>query len=198
MHVSARAFAPAFTGLVTARPFAIDAERPGDIRARETLLDAAFGASRYIKTSERLRAGRVAARGLSLVARDPGAHRIMGTVRLWHVEAGQGCPALLLGPLAVDQTRRCGGVGAALMEESIERARDRGHRAILLVGDAAYYERFGFDAALAARLALPGPVERARFLGLELVPCALSDARGMVRATGARAIAPAANIRLAA
>ena len=38
--------------------------------------------------------------------------------------------------------------------------------AILLVGDAPYYARFGFTHAPVADLHLPGPVDRARFLGL--------------------------------
>ena len=42
----------------------------------------------------------------------------------------------------------------------------------------------GFDQALAEGLTLPGPFERARFLGLELRPGALAGAAGMVRPTG--------------
>ena len=48
-------------------------------------------------------------------------------------------------------------------------ARRLGHRAILLVGDAPYYQRFGFSAEKTASLAMPGPYERHRFLALELV-----------------------------
>ena len=57
-----------------------------------------------------------------------------------------------------------------------------GHKAVLLVGDAPYYARFGFEAALTTGLALPGPVDRARFLAFEIVdPGALDGAEGMVR-----------------
>ncbi|MFZ3181303.1 MAG: GNAT family N-acetyltransferase, partial [Methylocystis silviterrae] len=51
---------------------------------------------------------------------------------------------------------------------------------VLLVGDAPYYARFGFARRFTERLTMPGPVERARFLGLELVDGALSAARGRV------------------
>ena len=51
------------------------------------------------RPSERLREGRLPADGLSFVAVEGG--RLVGTVRLWHVTAGPGRPALLLGPLAV-------------------------------------------------------------------------------------------------
>jgi predicted N-acetyltransferase YhbS len=163
--------------------FVIRDERPEDAPAREALLDAAFGALRFKKTSERLRAGRLPAEGLALLAEDGDA--LVGTVRLWSVRAG-GVEALMLGPLAVAQSHRGLGLGARLMREAIARAAKRGHAAILLVGDAPYYGRFGFAALLTKRLALPGPVDRARFLGLELVPGALRNAEGLVAATGLR------------
>ncbi len=106
-------------------------------------------------------------------------------MRLWSVRAG-GVEALMLGPLAVAQSHRGLGVGARLMREAIARAADRGHEAILLVGDAPYYVRFGFAASPTRRLVLPGPANRARFLGLELVAGALANAEGLVVATGAR------------
>jgi predicted N-acetyltransferase YhbS len=163
----------------------IDDEIPSDVAAREALLDRAFGDARFAKTSERLRVGRLPAEGLALAARDAGG-RMVGTVRLWNVAAGLGRPALLLGPLAVDEAARGEGVGSGLMREALARAGALGHRAVLLVGDAPYYGRFGFAAGITAGLDLPGPVDRARFLGLELVPGALAGARGLVRATGRR------------
>lgn len=156
-------------------------ERAGDAVARESLLDAAFGACRYTKTSEILRAWRAPARGLSLVAMCNG--QLVGTVRLWHVAAEGGC-MLLLGPLAVANSHRTFGIGAMLMREAIARAKARGHKAVLLVGDEPYYQRFGFAAAMTQALELPGPLDRTRFLGLELEDGALGDVRGMVRATG--------------
>lgn len=164
-------------------------ERPGDAPGREALLDAAFGPARRFKTVERLRRNRLPADGLALVATDRG--RLVGTVRLWEVEAGTAGPALLLGPIAVDTTRRGRGIGAALMRHALAVAAARGHRAVLLVGDAPYYARFGFAAAPTRALELPGPVDADRFLALELVPDALRGAVGPVVATGRPAAAPA-------
>ena len=112
------------------------------------------------------------------------ATRLVGTVRLWHVSAG-GIPALILGPLAVASAVRRLGVGAALMDHALAAARARGHRAVLLLGDAPYYARFGFSAEKARELALPGAFERERLLGLELIEGALDGAWGMIVPTGA-------------
>ncbi len=159
-------------------------ETPADIAARERLLNAAFGAARFAKTSERLREGRLPAQGLALVAEAEG--RLAGTVRLWPVEAG-GRPALLLGPLAVDEEMRGRGIGARLMREAIWAAARAGHKAILLVGDAPYYARFGFSAGATRGLNLPGPVDRDRFLALEIEAGALTGACGPVEVRGAEA-----------
>lgn len=164
-------------------------EIPADVAARETLLDRVFGPARFLKASERIRDGRLAADGLSLTAENADGS-LVGTVRLWHISAG-GRPALLLGPLAVDPDQQSAGVGAALMRLAIARARDFGHEAIILVGDPEYYERFGFSAVRTAGLTMPGPTERRRFLSLELVPGALLGARGRIRPTGVRIIRPA-------
>ena len=142
-------------------------ETHGDIAAREDLLDRVWGAARFEKTAERLREGRSPAAGLSLVAEQD--EQLVGTVRLWHVCAGPGRPALLLGPLAVDEAERGRGIGAALMRRAMAVARRRGHRAVILVGDAPYYGRFGFSVEKTGALWLPGPCERHRLLGCELV-----------------------------
>lgn len=156
-------------------------ERPHDVGARDGLLDSSFGAARFDKTCERLREGRRAAEGLSFVALD--GTTLIGTLRFWHVECGR-VPALLLGPLAVAASHRSAGVGRVLMMHGLRRAARLGHGAVVLVGDAPYYARFGFTASPVENLVLPGPVDRARFLGLELRPGGLAGARGRVVATG--------------
>lgn len=156
-------------------------ERRSDIAERERLLDAAFGAGRFAKTSERLREGRKPARGLAFVAR--WNRRLVGTLRLWPVVTGSGQACLLLGPLAVAAELRNLGIGAALMWQALHQAQALGHRAVLLVGDAAYYCRFGFSAENTGALRMPGPYEPERLLACELIPAALRGARGMIAAT---------------
>ena len=113
-----------------------------------------------------------------------GKGKLVGTLRLWDVVAGSAGKALLLGPLAVDCKSQGQGIGAALMRHAMAQAKVLGHAAIILVGDAPYYARFGFDGALVADLHLPGPVDRARFLGIELIPGALDGAEGLVAGCG--------------
>ncbi|MDD1534131.1 MULTISPECIES: GNAT family N-acetyltransferase [unclassified Bradyrhizobium] len=165
-----------------AAPFMIRAERAGDVAMREALLDACFGEDRHGRTCQRLRDGRAPAAGLALSAMREG--KLVGTVRLWHVSAG-GRPALVLGPLAVDPACRELGIGAALMHQALAAARARGHAAVILLGDAAYYARFGFSADKTAELALPGPFERDRLLAIEFADGALDGAGGMIVPTGA-------------
>jgi predicted N-acetyltransferase YhbS len=190
-HVQTRIVQPAHVQLQAAhgRQFAgapldvtIREERVEDQPAREALLDAAMGPDRRRKSSEKLRARRVPAKGLSFVAEDASG-RIIGSVRLWHVLAGA-TPALLLGPLAVSPDSHGQGIGGKLMRRAIAEAHFRGHGAILLVGDAPYYARFGFSAGPTQRLDMPGPVDRARFLALELQQGALAGAEGPLVAAG--------------
>ncbi|WP_442754671.1 GNAT family N-acetyltransferase [Methylocystis sp. JAN1] len=173
--------APVAAAPLSRAPFAIADETQADVPAREALLDAAFGPARFLKTCERLREGRQPAPGLALAARDDGGEFI-ATIRLWPIFAGGRRPALLLGPVAVAEHARSLGLGAEMIRASLIRARALGHRAVLLVGDEPYYRRFGFEQRFTAKLALPGPVERARFLGLELAPGALEGAEGRVSA----------------
>ena len=166
---------------IDAAPFAIRAERASDVVAREALLDASFGESRHARTCQCLRDGRAPAEGLASMAIRVG--KVVGHVRLWPASAG-GVPALVLGPLAVDAASRSLGVGAALMVRALAAAKARGHGAVILRGDAAYYSRFGFSAAKTGELALPGPFERERLLAVELRDGALDNAFGMIVATG--------------
>jgi len=179
-------------GMVTIRH-----ELPSDALQREALLDLNFGMKRQRKTSQRLRDGRLPAEGLTFSAADRNG-RLIATLRLWDVIAGSAGPALLLGPVAVDSRYQARGIGRNLMEHAVAEARRLGHDAIMLVVDLAYYKRFGFSREAVTDLRLPGPVDRDRFLGLELTPGALDGAEGLVMASGSLAEADADSIRATA
>lgn len=157
----------------------ITTQRPEDSTAVERLLDAAFGAGRRAKTSYRYRDGVAPDPHLSLVARDGAG--LAGSIRYWPVWVGAAPrPGLLLGPLAVAPARHGEGIGAALLAQSLDMAAWAGHRLVVLVGDPAYYGRFGFRAAGGHGIVMPDE-DPARVLAAELVPGALADYAGPIR-----------------
>jgi predicted N-acetyltransferase YhbS len=169
------------TNAVSDTAFTIAVERNDHIAARENLLDRVMGEVRFRRASERMREGRLPA--ISLNALDVSG-TVIGTIRLWHIKADGLSDALLLGPLAVDPAFQGLGIGGALMKATLAHARKAAFSAIILIGDPEYYARFGFDAAPAASLAMPGPFERHRLLGLELRYGALANASGLIAPAG--------------
>ncbi len=158
----------------------ITGERPEDNADIERLLDLAFGPDREGKTVYRLREGVEPVAELDSVIREDGV--LKGSLRFWPVVIGPDrMLALLLGPVAVAPEDRGKGYARALIWNSLSVARDLGYRIVILVGDEPYYCQFGFNRAVAEKLELPGPVDPARVLGLELVPGALADVHGMVQ-----------------
>ena len=153
-------------------------ERPEDAPLVDALNAASFGPGRYAKSAYRLRDGVDAVTELSFVAMEKGELR--GSVRFWPVTVGTE-RVLLLGPLAVQSSQRGRGIGIALMSKGIEEARRLGHGAIILVGDEPYYARDGFTRLPPGRIRFPGPVDRARVLGLSLKPNVLVTLSGDVR-----------------
>ena len=146
-------------------------EMPADAGEIEALVLDAFGPGRFAKTAERLReAARFVA---GFTARQDG--RLIGSVRLWAIQVGS-AEALFLGPIAVAADARREGLGADLVAACVEEARLRAVAGILLVGDAPYFERFGF--AVAPDAVLPGPADPLRVLWLAIAGGA---AEGAVR-----------------
>ena len=155
--------------------------------AIDHLLDQCFGVMRRTKTSYRLREGSTAIAGLSHVIRDSEVG-IAGAISYWPLAIGaKGTPGLLLGPLAVHPQRQNLGIGLKLMRETLAMAKAMGHRLVLLVGDAPYYARVGFAVVPLGKMLLPGPIDAARFLYLELADGALGQAQGLVVAAHRRA-----------
>jgi predicted N-acetyltransferase YhbS len=153
-------------------------ERPEDAPLVDALNQRAFGPGRFAKSAYRLREGVDPVAALSFVAVEEG--RLCGSVRFWPIVIGA-TPALMLGPLAVEEDLRGRGVGVALMERGIEAARREGHTAMILIGDEPYYARVGFSRLPRGRVSFPGPVDISRVLGLSLKPGALVSLKGSIR-----------------
>lgn len=157
-------------------------EEPKHACLIEALLDRSFGPDRHSKTAYRLRDGVDSLPELNLVAIEHdefGNEILLGTIRYWPVSIG-GTIVLMLGPIAVSGDLQGSGLGSKLIRMSLNKAAARGHKAVILVGDAAYYERFGFTRSLTLGMRMPGPVDYDRLLGLELVPGALDGVTGLI------------------
>lgn len=161
--------------------FRILREKPDDSAEVEYLLDLAFAPGRTALSSYRLRDGIAPVPELGLVARDD-YDALAAAIRYWPVRVGEaGAPALLLGPVAVHPTRQGEGLGALLIADSLERARDLGWTRVILVGDEPYYRRFGFSRDAARALGYPPPTNPDRLLARALVDGAFDGVEGMVR-----------------
>ncbi|MEL6768091.1 MAG: N-acetyltransferase [Pseudomonadota bacterium] len=158
-------------------------ERPSDDQEVETLLDLAFAPGRGALSSYQLRAGVEPVSALCTVARDE-FDALVGAIRYWPVsiehEDAPPAAALLLGPVAVHATRQGEGLGALLIMETLDIARELGWERIVLVGDEPYYRRFGFQRDHAAGLDFPRPINFDRLLAAELTPNAMAGVTGTV------------------
>ena len=152
-------------------------EMPEDGQEVEWLFDLAFAPGRGALSSYQLRQGVAPIAQLCTVARDE-YDVLAGAVRYWPVLIGErASPALLLGPIAVHPTRQGEGLGALMMAETLDLARELGWTGrVLLVGDAPYYGRFGFSREVTRKLDFPAPYNPDRrcwdgnsFLGLSRI-----------------------------
>ncbi len=119
-------------------------EENGDIAAVRGVNLQAFEASAEADLVDALRAAGGAS--LSLVAIEDGVvagHILFSPVE---IEGTEGV-FLALAPVAVATARQGRGIGSELIRAGLDRCREIGARAVVLLGDPAYYSRFGFRVA---------------------------------------------------
>lgn len=162
--------------------FRLSTEKPEDYDEVEYLLDLCFAPGRTALSSYRLRDGVSKITELSLVARDE-YDILAGSISFWPIHIGDARhDALLLGPIAVHPTRQGEGVGGLLINESLNIARNAGRNRIVLVGDAPYYKRYGFQKA--AFLEMPPPTNPDRLLSRALNDGAFETVTGLICKVG--------------
>jgi len=147
-------------------------ESPGDRKAIYQVVSSAFG-----RSSEAELVGALQEAGdsiVSLVADDDG--QIIGHVLLSKMDAP--FSALALAPVSVIPPRQRSGIGSALINRAVSRARDGGWAAIFVLGDPNYYKRFGFDQEAAA--GFTSPYAGRHFMVLKLSP-SLPATTGVLR-----------------
>jgi putative acetyltransferase len=149
-------------------------ERPGDGPAVSAVHRAAFGRTVEDELNRRLHEGPWWLPHFSLVAACPD-----GSV-VGHVIATRGyvdrAPVLGLGPLGVLPEHQGRGCGSALVHELLGAAQARDEALVALLGDPAYYRRFGFRHAAELGVTAPEPSWGEHFQALALVddaPCGL-------------------------
>ena len=163
--------------------YSLKAEQDADFWEVEALFDLCFAPGREALSSYRLRDGVAPVAELSLVARDADGI-LAGAIRYWPVLVASEHArhnALLLGPIAVHPTRQGEGLGGVLIRDSMALATGHalsGNR-VMLVGDAPYYSRFGFQRLNG--VIMPPPTNPARLLGAALAPDAWQGVAGHVR-----------------
>jgi putative acetyltransferase len=119
-------------------------ERSGDAAAIRSVLVAAFGGNAEAGLVERLRTDRDLV--LALVAEQ--ADAVCGYVAFPRLIV-EAAPAVGLAPLAVAPDAQRRGIGSALVREGLRLLVVRDEHLIFVLGDPAYYTRFGFDLAAA-------------------------------------------------
>ncbi len=144
----------------------------------EALLDRAFGTDRHARTAYRIRAGMECLGSLSFAALDE-EEMLVGTIQCWPIalrektasrnKESRAIPLIMVGPVAVLPERQREGFGlglmAAMLDAEAQLAAD-GHTPLaqMLIGDADYYGRWGFSAAMTGGWRCPGPYQQERLL----------------------------------
>jgi len=155
-------------------------ESPNDKAAISHVVATAFDQSAEAQLVEQLReAGDIV---ISIVAEEGG--QLVGHVLLSKMDAP--FPSLALAPISVIPTRQRSGIGSALIERAVSRARNEGWAAVFVLGDPNYYERFGFSREAAAGFTSPysGP----HFMMLKLWPSLPTTTGKLLHASAFRAL----------
>ena len=163
--------------------FEIRPERPGDEEAIAEITRRAFNGEEEVGIIEGIRDSEYFIPELSLVAESEGrivGHIMFSIITLVRFDR----PAdkiLSLAPMAVEPESQNSGIGSALVETGMDKARELGHTFIIVVGHPGYYPRFGFRQARELGFDVGMEVPNEAFMVAVLQPDALHDLGGMVQ-----------------
>lgn len=157
----------------------IRSETKNDHAAVRAVNEAAFETSAEADLVEALRAK--AMKLISLVADADG--EVVGHILFSPVSLnGRSLLSLMgLGPMAVTPRHQREGIGSALVHEGLKRCKRVGCHAVVVLGHADYYPRFGFAPAAKYGLRSEYDVPEDVFMIVELEAGALQGASGLVR-----------------
>jgi putative acetyltransferase len=158
----------------------IRAETSKDIAAIRHVVEMAFGQTSEARLVEALREADALITSLVAVEEE----QIIGhiafsatVIESLHATVN----AAALAPLAVLPTHQCRGIGSDLVRRGIDHCRRAGYRALLVLGEPAFYQRFGFIKASLHGIRCPFDVPDEAFMAAELFPGALAGHSGPVK-----------------
>lgn len=156
------------------------AEAPEHLEGIRAVNRAAFGGEDEVKLVDRLRAdGLVVASLVALRHGDVAGHILFSELPIRRDGSGPELPAASLAPMAVHPRIQRVGVGSLLVRAGLEVCRAKGKVAVLVLGHASYYPRFGFSTELGKRVR--SPYSGDSWMALELQPGALQGVTGSVQ-----------------
>lgn len=166
--------------------FIIRQELDLDNETVEELVEKAFENAEFSDHTEhklvkRLRESEAFIPELALVAEKD--RKIAGHILFTKANISDGenrVEVLALAPLSVDPEYQNQGIGGDLIKKAFEKAKELGHKAIIVLGHNKYYSKFGFKPASTWGIRAPFEVPDENFMAIELSEGALSNSQGIV------------------
>jgi putative acetyltransferase len=158
----------------------IRAETSKDIAAIRRVVEMAFGETGEARLVEALRQADALITSLVAVEKKGIVGHIAFSAVL--IESQHAIANIVaLAPLAVLPTHQRRGIGSELVRRGLTQCRRAGHRAVLVLGKPAFYQRFGFIKASLYSIRCPFDVPDEAFMAAELLPSALAGHSGTVK-----------------
>lgn len=141
-----------------------------------------FGPGRFARSAYRIRERDPSLAGSASPCSRIGwiGSEIAAGVVITPITIGGAAGAALLGPLVVAPEFSGQGLGEPMVKAALDAAKASGLKLIVLVGDHAYYKRFGFNVVTGGQILLPGPVDPKRVLARELEAGSLATFSGLI------------------
>ena len=125
-------------------------ERDEDADGIRAVNDAAFGGENESALIDRLRGDDLLV--VSLIAEEYGeivAHIAFSELEVTSNDHKRSIRAAALAPMSVAPTHQRLGIGSELVRQGIEKCRENGIEAVVVIGHERFYPRFGFSAEIA-------------------------------------------------
>lgn len=157
-------------------------EHSADVAAISAVNEEAFGRADEANLVDLLRNSSAFVPELSLVAELNGT--IIGHVLFTKIKIidsfNHHFESLALAPIAVRHSFQRQGIGAALIQAGLNKAREIGYLSVIVLGHETYYPKFGFQPASRWNIQPPFDVPDEAFMAVELVECGLKKVSGIV------------------